>query len=204
MRGDYLKRTPLTDAEIDTLAVLRLVHGGTVAKVGESFYHEEHPVLPWLEGPLAEVIDTGLVFLGHAHPAYGFRRRATLSDTGLARYRELWTTQYPGDVLSPELTETTDLGIPWKLDSDDHFTWSALHRIHNGRVSKDRDRYLDGGQPVGLLTGATFNVLIERGLVAVADPRPEDCLSWLSLTDTGQARYAELNIIQFSATLGGD
>ncbi|MGH3798142.1 MAG: hypothetical protein ACRDSP_25100 [Pseudonocardiaceae bacterium] len=69
MGDDYLKTTPLTDAEIDTLAVLRLVHGGTVAKVGESFYHEERPLLPWLEGPLGEVIDTGLVFLGHAHRA---------------------------------------------------------------------------------------------------------------------------------------
>ncbi len=142
---------------------------------------------------------------GSAHPAYGFRRRATLSDTGSARYRELWTTQYPGDVLFPELTEITERnGARRKLDSDDHFTWSALHRIHNDRVSKDRDRYLDGGQPVGLLTGATFDVLIERGLVVVADPGPEDCLTPLSLTDTGAARYSELSTMQFPATLGGD
>ncbi|MGH3795260.1 MAG: hypothetical protein ACRDSP_10255 [Pseudonocardiaceae bacterium] len=205
MGGDYLKCTPLTDAEIDTLAVLRLVHGGTVTKVGDSFYHEEHPVLSWLEGPLDEVIETGLVFLGDAHPAYGFRRRATLSDTGLARYRELWTTRFPGDVLFPELTEiTVRVGARWKLDSEDHFTWSALRRIHNGRVTKYRDRYLDGGQPVGTLTGATFDVLIEHGLATVADPRPEDCLAPLSLTDTGTARYTELSTTQFPATWGGE
>ncbi len=205
MGDDYLKCTPLTDAEIDTLAVLRLVHGGTVAKVGESFYHEQRPVLSWLEGPLDEVIETGLVLLGDAHPAYGFRRRAALSDTGLARYRELWRTQFPGDVGCPELTEITErVGARWKLDSDDHFTWSVLHRIHGGGVRKDRDRYLDRGQPVGLLTGATFEVLIERGLVAAADPTPPDSLSRLRLTDTGAARYTELGTVHFPATVGGE
>ncbi|MGH3793739.1 MAG: hypothetical protein ACRDSP_02505 [Pseudonocardiaceae bacterium] len=83
-----------------------------------------------------------------------------------------------------------------ELDSEDHFAWFALRRIHSGRVAKYRDRYLDGGHPVGLLTAGSFDVLIDRGLVVVADPSQENCLGRLSLTDTGAARYCELSTVQ--------
>ncbi len=66
----------------------------------------------------------------------------------------------------------------------------------------DDAAHLDGGHPVGLLTAGSFDVLIDRGLVVVADPSQENCLGRLSLTDTGAARYCELSTVQAPAGRG--
>ena len=70
--------------------------------------------------------------------------------------------------------------------------WMALRRVHGGGVAKSAGVYFDHGCPTpGHLTGV-FDRLVWAGLVRVADGDLLWELRGLSLTDTGQARYAVL------------
>lgn len=68
----------------------------------------------------------------------------------------------------------------------------ALRRIHDGGITKSAGAYLDKGRPTpGYLTDV-FDRLTWSGWAAVADGHPVWDLRRLSLTDAGQARYAQL------------
>jgi hypothetical protein len=81
---------------------------------------------------------------------------------------------------------------PVKLPFPDHLSWLALRRVRRGGVSKLGDRYLDGGQPLGVLLAELLAMLQEQGLLDVADPSPADGLARVSCTEAGQAHYRSL------------
>ena len=84
----------------------------------------------------------------------------------------------------------------WPVSNPNLYVWMALRRVHDGHATRSAGAYFDSGRPVpGHLTGV-FDWLVWRGFVSVADGDPIWSLRRLSLTDTGQARYAEL-CIQF-------
>ncbi|MGQ0779283.1 MAG: hypothetical protein ACT4NY_33525 [Pseudonocardiales bacterium] len=69
----------------------------------------------------------------------------------------------------------------------------ALRRVHDGGVAKVAGVYLDHGRPTPDYLAEVFDRLIWTGWATVADGNPLWQLRRLSLTDTGQARYAALS-----------
>jgi hypothetical protein len=96
----------LSDAEIDTLGALRRVgeSDGAVMELGGRYFYRGHPMVPWLEGPLATLLAAGLITLADPDPGGYGARRVTVTETGRARYEELradfqdsgWPRQLPG------------------------------------------------------------------------------------------------------------
>jgi hypothetical protein len=83
-------------------------------------------------------------------------------------------------------------GWPVKLSFPDHLSWLALRRVRRGGVAKLGECYLDGGQPLGILLAELLALLLEEGLLDVAEPGPADGLARVSLTEAGQAHYRSL------------
>lgn len=76
--------------------------------------------------------------------------------------------------------------------------WQALHEVQGGGVAKSAGVYLDHGRPVpGHLIGV-FDRLVWAGLVAIVQGDPLWAQRRLSLTDTGQTRYAALGELRRS------
>jgi hypothetical protein len=81
----------LTDEDLDTLGALRRVGEPEcpVTEVDGRYYYRGHPVVPWLQRPLATLVAAGLVTLADPGPAGFQARRATLTAAGYARYEQL-------------------------------------------------------------------------------------------------------------------
>ncbi|MGH3930467.1 MAG: hypothetical protein ACRDTF_10880 [Pseudonocardiaceae bacterium] len=79
------------------------------------------------------------------------------------------------------------------MSDPDLYEWLALRRIHRGGIAKSAGTYLDYGRRTPGHLAEVFDRLIWTGLVTVADGDVLWELRRLSLTDTGQARYAALS-----------
>lgn len=79
-----------------------------------------------------------------------------------------------------------------KLPLLDHLSWLALRRVRRGGVARLGDRYLEDGQPLGVLLAEHLAELLDQGLVEVADPSPADGLARVGVTEAGQAYYRRL------------
>lgn len=74
----------------------------------------------------------------------------------------------------------------------------ALHGVQGGGVAKSAEAYLQHGHPVPGSVIAVADRLVWAGLVAVAHSDPVWTQRRLSLTDTGQTRYAQLSDLRGS------
>ncbi|MGQ0775134.1 MAG: hypothetical protein ACT4NY_12065 [Pseudonocardiales bacterium] len=72
--------------------------------------------------------------------------------------------------------------------------WLALHRAHEGSVTKLSTDYFKAGRPVADFLVVAFECLIGSGLLALGRPDP---LGWqrVCVTHSGQTRYTELRSI---------
>ena len=96
----------LTDEDLDTLGALRRVDEpeGGVTEVDGRYFYQGHPVMSWLQRPLARLVAAGLVTLADPDPAGFGARRATLTGAGHIRYEQLraglqnrgWSLPLPG------------------------------------------------------------------------------------------------------------
>lgn len=79
-----------------------------------------------------------------------------------------------------------------KLSAVDHWVWLGLRRVNCGVVARFEGRYYDAGQPIpGCLFEELFTILLERGLLEVADP-DTDGMARVSLSEPGRAEYRAL------------
>jgi hypothetical protein len=75
--------------------VLRRVHGGGLAKVGEVYLDGGRRTSEHLAGPLAELTAAGLLGLADPDPVTEATRAVVLTEAGSSRYAEL-CEQQPG------------------------------------------------------------------------------------------------------------
>ena len=69
--------------------------------------------------------------------------------------------------------------------------WLALHRTHEGGVTKLAGHYLNDGRPVASYLADVLDVLISTGFLALGQPSPTGHQQ-VCVRHTGQTRYAEL------------
>ncbi|MGH3630588.1 MAG: hypothetical protein ACRDRL_24500 [Sciscionella sp.] len=80
---------PRPDAEVCAWVGLRRVCGGQVAELGGRWYRAGRPMVRWLEGPLAELVEIGLITLAEPDLDSSGLRRAAVTARGRARYEAL-------------------------------------------------------------------------------------------------------------------
>lgn len=68
---------------------LRRVHRGYIAKLGGRYFDAGRPIPGYLAEALDALTKAGLVVLAEADPLAGGLRRATITDSGQARYMAL-------------------------------------------------------------------------------------------------------------------
>lgn len=68
---------------------------------------------------------------------------------------------------------------------------AALHRAHEGGVTRLNSDYFNAGRPMGGYLADTFDELIGSGLLALGKPDPGGCQQ-VCVTYPGQVRYAAL------------
>ncbi|MGH3906151.1 MAG: hypothetical protein ACRDTE_18510 [Pseudonocardiaceae bacterium] len=79
-----------------------------------------------------------------------------------------------------------------KLCGPDYWSWLGLRRVNCGAVARFEGVYYDAGQPIpGCLYEELFTVLLERGLLEVADPDTEG-MARVSLSEAGRPEYRAL------------
>jgi hypothetical protein len=69
--------------------------------------------------------------------------------------------------------------------------WLALHRVHEGGVTKLVGHFFTEGRPVADYLAKVFDGLISAGFVALGQPSPTG-QQQVCVTHTGQARYVAL------------
>lgn len=77
--------------------------------------------------------------------------------------------------------------------------WRALHRVHEGAVTKFNGEYFNAGRTIVDFLVAALDDLINRGLLALERPDSRGCQR-VCVTHQGQARYAELH--SFAVRMG--
>ncbi|HEU0127019.1 MAG TPA: hypothetical protein VFQ48_00195 [Pseudonocardiaceae bacterium] len=77
-----------------------------------------------------------------------------------------------------------------KLDSE-VIEWLALHRTHEGGLTKLGMSYLNCGRPIGGYLAEMLDELIHTRLLALGPPSPTG-QQQVRVTHTGQARYTTL------------
>lgn len=70
--------------------------------------------------------------------------------------------------------------------------WIGLRRVHGGGVANVAGCWVDGGYRLPSHLSPALDELTDAGLVTLADDGPHGPLRRATLTDAGQARYAEL------------
>lgn len=70
--------------------------------------------------------------------------------------------------------------------------WIGLRRVHGGGVANVAGCWVDGGHRLPSHLPPALDELTDAGLVTLADDGPHGPLRRATLTDAGQARYAEL------------
>ncbi|MGH4013412.1 MAG: hypothetical protein ACRDSL_05655 [Pseudonocardiaceae bacterium] len=70
--------------------------------------------------------------------------------------------------------------------------WLALHRAHEGGVTRLAGHYLNFGRPVSGYLAEVFDEVIRAGLLALAQPSPSG-QQRVCVTHLGQGRYRELS-----------
>lgn len=70
--------------------------------------------------------------------------------------------------------------------------WRALHRLHEGAVTKEAGVYLDHDRPIPENLVAMFDELAWAGWLSIAEGDPLWEQRRVGLTESGQARYAVL------------
>jgi hypothetical protein len=79
-----------------------------------------------------------------------------------------------------------------KLRLPEHFRWLLLRRVKGGQVARSREGWVRNGSPMSPFLVEFFEELLQEGLIEVADPSPEDCLSRVGLTEAGVNLYGAL------------
>lgn len=93
MIGDYLARTPLTDSELDALAVLQRVRSGDVRELHGRYFYRGRPIVPWLDSPMTDLVDAGRIKLEDPEPESFDLRRAVMTADGKAHHETLCDKQ---------------------------------------------------------------------------------------------------------------
>ena len=103
---DWRHRQPLNGTDLTDFLALRRVCGrpdSGVDLVGEHYVENERPVLPFIAGGLAALIEVGHVALGAPDTASCAMRPVVVTASGRARYEELCDRQgippYPALVI---------------------------------------------------------------------------------------------------------
>jgi hypothetical protein len=76
----------------------------------------------------------------------------------------------------------------------------ALRRAYGGAVAKSGDHYLDRGSLTPSHLAGAFDEFIAGGLLALGDLDPHQ-LRWVTVTDAGHVRYAQLRSTTQQASL---
>lgn len=71
--------------------------------------------------------------------------------------------------------------------------WLALHRAHEGGVTRFNDGYLNHGRPVADYLADALDELVRTEHLALGPPGPAG-QQQVCFTHAGQARYAELGM----------
>lgn len=79
--------------------------------------------------------------------------------------------------------------------------WLALHRVHEGGLTKLNHTYLNHGRPVAGYLADALDGLIHTEHLALGQPSPSGQRQ-VRVTHTGQARYAHLGTTQNSSQHG--
>lgn len=70
--------------------------------------------------------------------------------------------------------------------------WIALRRLNTGEVVRLADHWLNSGRPVPCYLTDTLHQLTRARLVTLAEPAPDDLTRRATLTESGRARYTDL------------
>ncbi|MGH3939920.1 MAG: hypothetical protein ACRDTG_15075 [Pseudonocardiaceae bacterium] len=100
-----MNRIALAGTDLFAWMALRRVHRGYIAKWGDRYLDAGRPIPGHIAEALDALTEAGLVLLAEANPLAGRLRRATMTDSGRARYTALH--EHTAIVADPPRSGTT-------------------------------------------------------------------------------------------------